>query len=63
MAQYDLLLTQNVAAAGIEFSEKYINVAKGGILSAIADGTPTVLAGGTDGYMLVRDDAQATGLK
>ena len=62
MAQYDLLLTQNVAAAGIEFSEKNVNIAKGGILSAIADGTPTVLAGGTDGYQLVRDDAQVTGL-
>jgi len=63
MAQYDLLLTQNVAGAGIEFSEKYVNIAKGGILSAIADGTPTILAGGTDGYMLVRDDGEVTGLK
>jgi hypothetical protein len=63
MAQYDLHLIQNTAAAGIEFSEKMVNIAKGGILSAIADGTPTVLAAGTDGYMLVRDDAQVTGLK
>lgn len=63
MAQYDLHLIQNVAAAGIEFSEKQVNIAKGGLLSAIADGTPTVLAGGTDGYILKRDDAEATGLK
>lgn len=63
MAQYDLLLTQNVASSGVEFSEKYVNLAKGSILSGIADGTPTVLTAGTDGYMLVRDDAQATGLK
>jgi len=63
MVQWDLLLTQNVAGAGIEFSEKYVNIAKGGLLGAIADGTPTVLAGGTDGYMLVRDDAEVTGLK
>jgi len=63
MAQFDVLLTQNVAAAGIEFSEKNVNIAKGGLLSAIADGTPTVLAAGTDGYQLVRDDAEVTGLK
>jgi hypothetical protein len=63
MAQYDLLLTQNVHVSGTEFSEKYVNIAKGGILSAIADGTPTVLAGGTDGHMLVRDDLEVTGLK
>ena len=63
MAQYDLHLIQNVAAEGIEFSEKQVNITKGGILSAIADGTPTVLAGGTNGYMLVRDDVEVTGLK
>jgi hypothetical protein len=63
MSQYDLLLTQNVHASGIEFSEKLVNIAKGGLLSAAAGGVPTVLAGGTDGYHLVRDDAEATGLK
>lgn len=63
MAQYDLLLTQNVHATGVEFSEKYVNIAKGGLLSADTNGVPTVLAGGTDGYMLVRDNAEATGLK
>ncbi len=63
MAQYDLLLTQNVAAAGVEFSEKYVNVPKGGLLSADASGVPLVLAPGSAGYMLVRDDAEASGLK
>lgn len=63
MAQYDLVLIQNTAAAGVEFSEKYVNIPKGGILSAVDDGTPTVLAAGTNGYMLVRDDAEPTGLK
>lgn len=63
MAQYDLHLIQNTAVAGIEFSEKIVNIAKGGILSADTSGVPTVLAAGTDGYMLVRDDAQVTGLK
>lgn len=63
MAQYDLLLIQNVSAAGTEFSEKTVNIAKGGLLSADTNGAPTVLAAGTDGYMLVRDNAEATGLK
>lgn len=63
MAQFDLLLYQNVHATGIEFTERFINIAKGGILSADTSGVPTVLAGGTNGYMLVRDDATATGLK
>lgn len=64
MAQYDLLLTQNVASSGTEFSEKYVNLGKGDLLSGIATTkVPTVLAAGTNGYMLVRDDAEATGLK
>lgn len=63
MAQYDLLLTQNVASSGVEFSEKYVNIAKAGLLSGDASGVPTVLAGGTNGYHLVRDDNEATGLK
>lgn len=64
MAQYDLILTQNVSAAGIEFSEKIVNLGKGDLLSGIATTkVPTVLAAGTNGYMLVRDDAEATGLK
>jgi len=64
MAQYDLLLTQNVAASGYEFSEKYVNLGKGDLLSGIATTkVPTVLAAGTNAYHLVRDDAEATGLK
>jgi hypothetical protein len=63
MAQYDILLTQNVHATLVEYSEKFVNLSKGDLLSAIADQTPTVLAGGTDGYMLVRDDVELTGLK
>lgn len=63
MAQYDLLLTQNVHATLTEYSEKFVNISKGGLLSAIADQTPTVLTGGTDGYILARDDVETTGLK
>jgi hypothetical protein len=63
MAQYDLLLTQNIATPGVEFSEKYVNISKGGLLSADTSHVPTVLPAGTNGYMLVRDDTEATGLK
>ena len=63
MAQYDLLLTQNVHATLVEFSEKFVNIGKGGILSADASQNPTVLPVGTNGYMLVADSAETTGLK
>jgi hypothetical protein len=63
MAQYDLQLTQNVSSGGIEFSEKIVNISKGGLLSADTNKTPTILPAGTNGYMLVRDDAETTGLK
>jgi hypothetical protein len=63
MAQYDLHLYQNVHATGVEFSEKTVNITKGAILSANASQVPTVLPPGTDGYQLVRDDAEVTGLK
>lgn len=64
MAQYDLLIIQNTAAAGIDYEEKTINMGKGDLLSAIATTkVPTVLAAGTNGYILSRDDAEVTGLK
>lgn len=64
MTQYDLILTQNVHATGTEFSEKLVNLTKGDILSAAgATKVPTVLAVGTNGYMLVADSAEAIGLK
>lgn len=63
MAQYDLILTQNVHASGTEYQEKIVNIAKGGLLSANASSAPTILAAGTNGYVLIRDDVEATGLK
>jgi hypothetical protein len=63
MAQNDLLILQNVHASGTEFTERYLNIAKGGLLSAAADGSPSVLAVGTNGWMLVADSTTATGLK
>ena len=63
MAQYDLMIIQNVAAAGNEFTERYVNVPKGALISGNAAGAPLVLAPGTNGFQLVRDDVEATGLK
>jgi len=63
LAQYDIILTQNTANPGPEFAENNVNIAKGGLLSANASHVPTVLAGGVDGYILVRDDIEETGLK
>jgi hypothetical protein len=63
MAQFDLMIVQNVAPAGVEFTERYVNVPKGALISGAADGSPQVLPPGTDGYQLVRDDAELTGLK
>lgn len=63
MAQFDLMIIQNVAAAGNEFTERYVNVPKGALISGNAAGAPLVLAPGTNGFQLVRDDVEATGLK
>ena len=64
MTQYDLILTQNVSVAGIEFSEKLINLTKGGIISSLANRNPAVLAAGPDGgYHLEPDSNEVTGLK
>ena len=63
MAQYDLIIPQNTSAGSIEYTERLFNIAKGGLLSADTNHVPTVLAAGTNGYMLVRDDNEVTGLK
>jgi len=63
MPQYDLLLTQNTHATLTEFSEKYVNITKGGLLSSAAAGVPTVLPVGADTYHLVANSATATGLE
>jgi hypothetical protein len=63
MAQFDLMIVQNVAPSGVEFTERYVNVPKGALISGAADGSPLVLQPGTNGYQLVRDDAELTGLK
>ncbi len=63
MAEFDILVTQNVSPGGIEYQEKFVNVSKGDLISADVSQDPTVLAAGTDGYVLQRDDVEVTGLK
>jgi hypothetical protein len=63
MAQYDLILTQNVHATEAEYSEKIVNIAKGDLLTSDSSNVPVVFPAGTDGYILVRDDAETAGLK
>lgn len=52
MAQYDLILTQNQAAAGLEFAEVALNLGDQGLLIGNNSGAPTALAKGTDGQIL-----------
>ena len=63
MAQYDLHLTQNTHASLIEFTERKVNLSKGGLISVDASHVPTVLPVGADTYMLVADSSTTTGLK
>jgi hypothetical protein len=63
MAQYDLILMQNVSAGGTEFSQIAVNIAKGGLLSSNSSNVPTVLPAGTNGYILELDSNEVTGLK
>lgn len=44
MAQYDLLLTQNVAASGVEFEEKYVNIGDKELLVGGASGALAKIA-------------------
>lgn len=65
LAQYDIVVTQNIAPSGVEFSEKQIHLDKGSLLTADANHVPVVLPAGTDGYMLTAhaDHANGTGLE
>jgi len=63
MAQYDLLLLQNIASSGTDFAEKLLTLNKGVLITANASREPVLLPVGTDGQALVADAAEASGLK
>ena len=63
MAQYDILLYQNVSPSTVLFKEQFVNIAKGAILSSDASGVPTVLAAGTNDFVLTADSTTTTGLR
>jgi hypothetical protein len=61
MATNDIVLAQLDASS--DFQMRALTMAKGGLITGNASGVATLLSAGTDGYMLVRDDVEATGLK
>jgi hypothetical protein len=63
MAQYDVIVNQNVESGGIQFIERVLSAGKGRILTFDSGNIPVTLAAGTDGYILSRDDSESTGLK
>jgi hypothetical protein len=50
-AQYDALFIRNLIGSGIQFSEEFINIVRGGLLTSSADANRALrwLAGGTEG--------------
>lgn len=63
MIQYDLVLSQNIAGAGVQFAERLVTMSKGCLISADTDNVPGALAVGTNGQVLVADSTQALGIK
>jgi hypothetical protein len=64
MSQFDLLLTQNTHASGVEYSEKIVNLSKGALLTADTTQTPTALqCPAVNNQYLITDTSVATGLK
>lgn len=55
MAQNDIHLIQNTASSGVEFTEKILQVTRGGIITTNQANNPVVLAAGTSGQQLAVD--------
>ena len=63
MAQYDVILIQNTHPTLVEYSEKYVNLSKGSLLTVDSSRIPTSVAVGSDGQVLIADAASAGGFK
>lgn len=57
MAQYDLLIIEDVGVAATDFAEKIVSLTRGGLITASADANrvPRILAVGTNGQVLTVD--------
>ena len=62
MNEHDILLVQ-VATGATGYSEKFVNIPKGGILTADANQTPVVVAIGATGTMPVADPTATGGIR
>jgi hypothetical protein len=63
MAQYDVIVNQNVATSGEQYIQRTVTGGKGRLLTFDSGNIPATLPVGTDGYVLTADSAEATGLK
>jgi hypothetical protein len=63
MAQYDVIVNQNVATSGEQYIQRTVTGGKGRLLTFDSGDIPATLPVGTDGYVLTADSAEATGLK
>lgn len=62
LTAYDVILTQ-VSANGADFSEKFVHLNKGDILTVNSSHEPIVLPIGADGYILVPNASKTSGLE
>lgn len=61
--QHDLLLTQNVGELEIEFTERYVSIQRGRLITGDGNNAPIVLNPGTNGQILSADSGETSGLK
>lgn len=59
MAQFDLLLTQNVHATLVEYTEQFVAGTRGGVITIGASNVPATLSPGTEGQVLTAHGAAA----
>lgn len=59
MAQYDLLLTQNVHLTLVEYTEQFVAGTRGGVITIGASNVPATLSPGTEGQVLTAHGASA----